>query len=384
MSLIVFPFKHEDIDVIAANLTTAVRNHRVDEVWAVAASEGDFMAEVSSIASAIAAHESTTVEVFAQERIGSYRSGKGDGMNTAIRRAALRGFERVHFYDADITNFDETWIEGAEVAADRGYRVVRHRFPRASTDAMITWMITRPLLASTFPGTLLPKLGQPLGGEILLTGSTVEALAGDPLVASRSDWGIDTLITHATSKLGLPMYEHNVMEGKRHALYGTLDEIRTMAIECLDAGISLQAESGPNQSTEFAADPPAPVPDDLKHTVAYDVNPTVELLTSSWEPREAEIAASLSLSFVDEILRNRQTPNFQFMDADRWGIVLEELKRQFTFGDRAWESLAFRLWIMRVLAYTTNQALQGYDEALRYLDRTIHDYEKRADHSHES
>jgi hypothetical protein len=35
---------------------------------------------------------------------------------------------------------------------------------------------------------------------------------------------------------------------------------------------------------------------------------------------------------------------------------------------------------MRVLAYTTNQALQGYDTAVRYLDRTIRDYEKLADH----
>ena len=52
------------------------------------------------------------------------------------------------------------------------------RFPRAATDAMITWMITRPALARLFPGTLLPRLDQPLGGEVLLTGRAVEALAG--------------------------------------------------------------------------------------------------------------------------------------------------------------------------------------------------------------
>ena len=68
-------------------------------------------------------------------------------MNTALRRAAATGFERVHFYDADIINFDNMWIDGAEEAADKGYDIVRHRFPRASTDAMITWMVTRPSLA---------------------------------------------------------------------------------------------------------------------------------------------------------------------------------------------------------------------------------------------
>ena len=370
--------------MIAANLTTAARHDRVTEVWAVAAAEGRQMTEVSSLASAIAGRESAPIEVFVQERIGSYRSGKGDGMNTAMRHAAIRGFERVHFYDADITNFDETWIQGAELAADRGYEVVRHRFPRASTDAMITWMITRPLLATTFPGTLLPRLGQPLGGEMMLSGVAVETLARDSSVLARSDWGIDTLITHAVATLGLPIYEHNVKEGKRHALYGTLDEIRPMAIECLDAAISLGGMVRPDDSTEFAADPPAPVPDDLKHTLAYDVNPTIGLLTSNWGPGETQVAAALPEALAADVLRNRNAPNFQFMDAAKWATALQALQKGFSLGDLAWESLAFRLWVMRVLAYTTDQALRGYDAALRYLEQTIRDYEKEADHSHQT
>lgn len=380
MSLIVFPFKQEDLSVIAANLTTAARHRRVDEVWAVAATAGPEMNEVSSISGAIATGESTPIEVFAQERIGVFRSGKGDGMNTAIRRAAERGFDRVHFYDADITNFDDNWIDGAEMAADRGYGVVRHRFPRASTDAMITWMITRPSLAMLFPGTVLPRLGQPLGGEMLLTGEAIAALASDSSVQARSDWGVDTMITHATTTLGLPVYEHNVAEGKRHALYGTLDEIRAMAIECLDAVISLRGKESPKGVAEFAADPSAPVPDDLKNTVAYDVNPTITLLNATWQPGEQKLAESLPEPLAVEVLRNHQAPHFDFMDASTWGETLAVLHNEFQLGDPAWEALAFRLWLMRVLAYTTNQALQGYDTAVRYLDRTIRDYEKLADH----
>ena len=384
MSLIVFPFKQEEISVIAANLATAAGNERVHEVWAVAAEDGDEMSEVSSIAAAIAARESTAIQVFAQERIGNFRRGKGDGMNTAIRRAAERGFDRVHFYDADITNFDDTWIEGAEEAADQGYRVVRHRFPRASTDAMITWMITRPSLAMLFPGTVLPRLGQPLGGEMLLTSEAIAALASNSAVQARSDWGVDTMITHATTTLGLPVYEHNVAEGKRHALYGTLDEIRTMAIECLDAAISLRVKASPNEATEFAADPPAHVPDDLKHTVAYDVDPTIALLTAEWNAGEVDLAGGLPKPLAAGVLRNQKTPHFQFMDAPTWGTALGFLHDGFVLGDTAWESIAFRLWLMRVLAYTTNQALGGYDSAVRYLDRTIRDYEKLADHHDET
>ena len=199
MSLVVFPFKREDLDVVEANLRTAAGHPRVEAVWAVAATEGDDLDAVSTIAARVGSAEGRPVSVFAQERLGRYRSGKGDGMNTAIRKAADAGFRRVHFYDPDITNLDGDWIESAEAKADEGYAIVRHRFPRAATDAMITWMVTRPGLAMLFPGTLLPRLGQPLGGEMLLTAEAVRRLASDPLVTARSDWGIDTMITYATT-----------------------------------------------------------------------------------------------------------------------------------------------------------------------------------------
>jgi hypothetical protein len=45
-------------------------------------------------------------------------------------------------------------------------------------------------------------------------------------------------------------------------------------------------------------------------------------------------------------------------------------------GDPAWESLAFRLWLTRVLAYTTDQARSGYEAAMDYLESTILEYEE--------
>ncbi|HEX6146129.1 MAG TPA: hypothetical protein VF083_05075, partial [Acidimicrobiia bacterium] len=281
----------------------------------------------------------------------------------ALARSASRGFDRTHFYDADITNFDTGWIDGAESAADRGYGVVRHRFPRAATDAMITWMVTRPGLALRYPGTVLPRLGQPLGGELLLTAPAVEALATDPAVRARSDWGIDTVITHATACLDLGLFEHNAADGKRHALYGSLTEIREMVLECLDAVASLHGEPPPGQILH--ADPPAPVPEDLKQTLAYDVSKTRESISAPPDTAERDILTSLGIDPDSSIE----------MNGDRWKEVLPSLLERFELGDDAWRSVVFRLWVERVIHYTLHQVPLGYDRSVAYLEGTIRDFE---------
>jgi hypothetical protein len=290
-------------------------------------------------------------------------------MNTAIARAAERGFERAHFYDADITNFDQSWIDGAESAADRGFAVVRHRFPRAATDAMITWMVTRPGLALLFPGTLLPRLGQPLGGEILLTRAVIEALAGDAFVTARSDWGIDTVITHATATLGADIYEHNVADGKRHALYGSLTDIEDMILECLDAVASLEGRRGPAADTGFTADAPGPVPEDLKKTVAYDIDATRKAVAEPPDPAEQTILAGLGVDPAIPI----------DMSDLLWLEVFPRLMRGFRLEDASWRSAAFRLWVERVIYYTTHVVPHGFDTAMAHLEQTIDGFEKAAE-----
>ena len=323
------------------------------------------MAEVSVVAGDIAQLSGTPIEVFAQERLGTFRSGKGDGMNTALAVSAERGFDRTHFYDADITNFDESWIDGAEYWADQGFGVVRHRFPRAATDAMITWMVTRPALALLFPRTMLAELHQPLGGELLLGRAVVEALATDEFVRSRSDWGVDTVITHATACLDLGLYEHNAPDGKRHALYGSLTDIRQMLLECLDAASSLTQRSAPPTDGRFESDPLAPAPDDLKETVAYDTDATMAAI--SFPPSSGESAVLASLGFDDEAIPT--------VDAATWHIVLPKLLKGFVLGDLHWEAAVFRLWVARVLHYTDHIVPLGYDRSMGYLDATVHQFE---------
>ncbi len=378
MSLVVFPFKDEAPTVVATNLAVAANHPDVDEVWAVASDDGPTFEALRPIADDLSSSTGTPIAIQVQQRIGNLRAGKGDAMNTAISMAAEQGRDRIHFYDADITNFHDSWIYGAERAADNGYGVVRHRFPRASTDAMITWFVTRPGLARLFPGTFLPRLNQPLGGELLLTGHAVELLAGDSVVSGRSDWGIDTVITHAISTMDLGLYEHHVADGKRHALYGSLNELRTMLIECLDAVASLSGREGPSPDSIHGSDPPTPVPPDLKRTVGYDIDGTIKVLTADWSRAESDLAAELPPLVAEGLLANRSTPTFAFMDAGLWFETIEFLLRGFVLGDPEWESLAFRLWVTRVLAYTTNQALAGFDRAMDYLEDTIREYDKLA------
>lgn len=373
-----FPFKSEEPSLVASNLSTAAAHPAIDEVWAVAPEEGAAEVAVRAMAEEVSRAHANPVEVIVQERLGIYRSGKGDAMNTALARAAGQGRDRVHFYDADITNFDSSWIDGAEAAADRGFGVVRHRFPRAATDAMITWMITRPALARLFPGTFLPRLDQPLGGEVLLTGQAVELLAGSELVRNRSDWGIDTMLTYATSVMDLGLYEHHVADGKRHALYGSLEELREMLIECLDAAASLSGRPGPENGARHGTDPPAPVPEDLKQIVAYDVAGTIPLLEARWSEEEIRLVERLPAELFGFLLDDPTRPRLELMDADRWYVAHGFLLESFALEDPAWESLAFRLWLTRVLAYTTNQAGKGFDAAMAYLESTILHYETMA------
>lgn len=374
----VFPIKEEDLAVVAANLAVAAGHERVEEVWAVTGGDPSATA-LETVAAELAAAHGTPVTVLPQQRLGTLRPGKGDAMNTALRAAAERGFARTHFYDSDITNFDRRWIDGAEDAADRGYGVVRHRFPRAATDAMITWMVTRPGLAMLFPDTVLPRIGQPLGGEILLSREAVAMLAADHAVANRSDWGIDTLLTHATSNMGLPIYEHLVEQGKLHALYGSLIDLRTMVLECLDAMASLEGREAPTRDAVFQADAPAPVPEGLKGTRAFDIDASFSLLVGEWTGAATDLAGSLPGDLGERLTSVADPSDLVFMDAANWGRALRFLMEGFRLGDAAWETLAFRLWVARVIAYATGPARRGYDEAIAYLEGTIRRYEGRTD-----
>lgn len=372
MKVVAIPFKDEDFATVLANLEIAAANPSIDRVWGVGSHP-----RIAAGARAIGARHGKEVEILDERRIGRFRAGKGDAMNTALLRAADLGVTRLHFYDADITNFHSEWIDGAEKAADLGYEVVRHSFPRAATDAMITWFVTKPMLAINYPGTALPRIGQPLGGELLITGKAISTLAGSAEVLARSDWGIDTLFTFTTVRQGFSLYEHHVSDGKRHALYGSLAELRQMVVECFDAALGLGGD-GDVPSIEHTAEEPAPVPEDLRVEVGYDTAATLPLLRSPYQPGELDLIESLPDSIAAHARDLVKTGDFSWLDADVWEQILLASQGRFQLDDVAWESLFFRLWAGRVLHYTTNEVVAGYDPALAYLATTISRYETNA------
>jgi hypothetical protein len=175
--------------------------------------------------------------------------------------------------------------------------------------------------------------------------------------------------------MGLGVYEHHVGDGKRHALYGSLEELREMLVECVDAAASLAGKPAPSPTARHGSDPPQPVPADLKQTIAYDVESTVRLFNSKSTEAERALAAELPGGIGPQILDAATRHDVSFLDAETWGEVHNHLLSNFRLGDPAWEALVFRLWLTRVLAYTTNQAAAGYDKAMDYLESTIAGYE---------
>ena len=97
VSVVAIPFLDETSEVVGRNLRIAATHPAIDLVWGISGPGFD-SANLDSAPSSI--------EIVEQQRIGIRRPGKGDAMNTAIARADEMGVDRLHFYDADITNFE--------------------------------------------------------------------------------------------------------------------------------------------------------------------------------------------------------------------------------------------------------------------------------------
>ncbi len=378
MSLVVFPFKTEKPEVVVNNIDTAASHERVDEVLCVGVDEEETYAAIAAAAPHVTAETGTPVNLILQDRIGSLRPGKGDGMNTALQYFLDNSdADRIHFYDSDITSFNQSWITKAEEFADLGYDVVRHYFPRAATDAMITWFITRVGFAVLWPQSELPWIEQPLGGELLITRDVVADLVADESVQAQSDWGVDTLYTFRMIQNEAKMFEAYIPEGKAHKLYGRLTDLRTMLVECFAAIQSLKDETV-DGTTLHRVQPPDVVPSAISEKLGYDIEASMSLLTERWTPRQEELAALFPVPIRDGLLANQQRPRFGFLDESAWFESYSILLAEFDKDDDDWRELLFKLWIIRVLNYTTAAAARGYAYGMRYLRSMVERYLRQA------
>lgn len=365
-----FPFKEEDVRVVLRNIEFAASHPRIAAVLCVGYSQGETWHAIENSKERIESATRKKIILVCQNRIGvSLRGGKGDGMNTAL--SLFLGFPeypRLHFYDADIESFSGEWISKAEKLADLDYDVVRHYFPRSSTDAMITWLVTKVGFAILWPNTVLPFIEQPLGGELLLTRRAAEVLYGDERVRSQSDWGIDTLYTFVSAQAGLRLAEVYIPDGKVHALYGGLRDLRTMLVECFAALQSLRNETISSGDAGHCIESAKAVPELVKQKIGYDIEKTLKLLKSNWTPRQQELLSEhFDPALVKGLLQASEWPCWSFADEDAWIKAYLTFLDHFQKGDGDWEELLFKVWVARVLNHTVKNVMRGYDVALGAL-----------------
>ena len=371
-STVVIPFKDEDPGVLERTIGIAARHPSVQRVVAVGYSpDGLGIAEQAS--AHLAEVTSTPVQVLAQRRIGSFRSGKGDGMLTGLEVALDDpSTHRIHFYDADIRTFSSGWIDRAESALDEGFDVARHFFDRASTDAQITWHITRAGFALLWPETVLPEIEQPLGGELALTRSAAGRLLGDERVRARSDWGIDTTLTVAMATHGMRIAEVFVPDGKLHGLYAGLDDLRAMATECFATIQWLRDTDVPDPLPDgHRVDALGPPPETITSKAAFDLEASLPLLTDGWTDRERALAASLPEPLAAGFRRMAGFPSWSFLDDPNWRTFLLVALADYDHDDADWQSLFFRGWTARTIRHTTRFAVRGYEPAMSELRSTV-------------
>lgn len=377
-SLVVFPFKYENPEILVRNAHLAAGHPSVGEVLGIGFEEEKCFRNLVAEASKIQQATGTPVTAVLQERIGQKRPGKGDAINTGLRYLLDNSdHDRIHFYDADIVSFSEEWITKAEEAADADYQVVRHYFHRASTDGMVTWMITRCGFALLWPRSALPWIEQPLGGELLLDRRAAEKLADDARVQRASDWGIDTVVTFAAVDHGLSLFEVFAPAGKLHKLYGKLSDLKTMLGECFAAIQDMRGEAVPEvilHTVEY----PDRVPHQVVEKIGYDIEGTMRRLREEWTPRQEELLGVFPDTVHSGMLETQTFPAFGFMDERNWRETYWVLLEHFTLGDDDWEELLFKLWTVQVLHYTAHAVVRGYDYAHRYLHAMVRRFHQSA------
>eukprot|EP00180_Rhodochaete_pulchella_P000227 Plantae.Rhodophyta-Rhodochaete_pulchella.ctg11594.p1 GENE.Plantae.Rhodophyta-Rhodochaete_pulchella.ctg11594~~Plantae.Rhodophyta-Rhodochaete_pulchella.ctg11594.p1 ORF type:complete len:496 (-),score=73.03 Plantae.Rhodophyta-Rhodochaete_pulchella.ctg11594:513-1958(-) len=380
LSLVCFPFKEEKLDIVITNIREAAGHTRVGQVLCVGFSDTNSPTWDAIAAEREAIEKDTGIRVVLrkQERLGNCRPGKGDGMNTALKYFLEETtFARIHFYDADIRSFSAEWISRAETGLDEGYDVVRHYFARSSTDGMITWLITKVAFAKLWPRSILPNIEQPLGGELLLTRKAAKICIEDPRVKARSDWGIDTLYTFVLVQENLPVIEIYSREGKLHALYGGLRDIRNMVLECFHAVQSLRGEAAPAGGVHRIASA-EPAPAQVTEKVGYSIEKSMRLLGDNWTPMQEELLRKHFPEYIAVgMIRNKDWPNFDFMDEEAWLDAYDVLLEHFDIENEDWKEILFKSWVARVLNHTVNYCVRGYGVAMTRLHRYIEEVQHR-------
>ena len=200
----------------------------------------------------------------------------------------------------------------------------------------------------------------------------------DKRVICQSDWGIDTIYTWIIVANEFSLYETYVPIGKVHKLYKTLGDLREMVIECFATIQALKNERVEQVRMVHRIERPGSVPDRVKEKTAYDLEGSLHLLMESWTDRQLELLNHFPQNIRESMSQCKRRPCFDFMNEESWYTTYKVLLEHFDPEDRDWRELFFKLWIARVLNYTTKVALRGYDYALFYLYQMVERFVRMA------
>ncbi|MDH5373806.1 MAG: hypothetical protein OEX97_12755, partial [Acidimicrobiia bacterium] len=180
-----------------------------------------------------------------------------------------------------------------------------------------------------------------------------------------------------TVQAGFSVYETYVRQGKAHALYGGLTDLRVMLVECFTAIQSLSSEKV-DDAVAHRMEATDAVPASVTEKIGYNLETTLHLLGVDWTDHQADLLELFPDVVRAGMLASRSAPTFLFMDEDAWYMTYRTLVEHFVSGDEDWESLLFRLWVTRVINYTATRALRGYDHSQQYLESMVAGYVRRA------
>jgi hypothetical protein len=109
----------------------------------------------------------------------------------------------------------------------------------------------------------------------------------------------------------------------------------------------------------------------------YDFEATMRLVPETFTPRQMDLLLALPTPAAEGMLL-AHTGHLSFLDESLWRDVYLALLDEYIEGDEDWEEVLFLVWVVRVLAYTTEVAGHGYDFALSYLETTIRQYREQS------
>jgi mannosylglycerate synthase len=178
----------------------------------------------------------------------------------------------------DIVSLFENWINKVKGQVDVNYDVVCHHFQRSSTNAMITWFVTK--VGFVMLNIIVPSIEQPLCGKLLLIRRAIEDLLVASHVGSQSDWGINILKTFVIAHTSICMAKVYILEGKVHVLYDGLCNFQTMLVECFFVIQSLKNEVVGSNISDCCIEFAKVIAKFMHSKVGYDIEKSLKFFKS--------------------------------------------------------------------------------------------------------